>query len=170
MGIVSTKNNSSLITCNNHSKDYMFNECKMDTNNEVELECKPYIIDGVDAYLAYNSYDDEYEVLELYKTIGRFNQRILLLNGTEDQLVVPTDVEKCYETICENAKNALKDSKGKESPEGLPTIYTVGKAVGGNKPYSHFDMLFGEDAPKTIFPAILAFLEGHTAGRYSIPC
>ena len=127
------------------------------------------MIDDVDAYAVYDGYDDDYDVLELGKTIGRFNQRILLLNGTEDQLVVPADVEKCYNVICQNAKEAHEESEGVEISEGIPTIYTVGKMVGGDKPYSHFDLLFGEDAPRNIFPAILAFLEGHTAGRYSIP-
>ena len=166
---INTKNDPSLITADNwNKKESMFSEHKVNIN-EGGNGSRPHVIDGVDAYLVYDNYDDEYDVLELHKTIGRFNQRILLINGTEDQLVVPADVEKCYDTICRNAKNVYEESEGKDSSEGIPTIYTVGKAVGGDKPYSHFDMLFGEDAPKNIFPAILAFLEGQTAGRYTIP-
>ena len=47
-------------------------------------------------------------------------------------------------------------------------MYTVGKQVGGAKPYSHFDLVFGEDAPQTVFPAILSFLEGTCEGRYVV--
>ena len=117
-------------------------------------------------------------ILSYTNFIKRHNSRIFLLNGTEDQLVVPVDVEKCYNTICENAKEGPGSYEEEESHSddsrdghgyGAPTIYTVGKGVGGDKPYSHFDLLFGEDAPKNIFPAILAFLEGHIHGRYSIP-
>ena len=42
-------------------------------------------------------------------------------------------------------------------------MFTVGSDVySGAKPYSHFDLVFGEDAPNTVFPAILKFLMEET--------
>lgn len=112
-------------------------------------------------------YDELYDELELRNTIGKFNQRILLLNGTEDLLIVVSDVENTYKTICINAENA-KSETGSDPAGAKPVIYTVGKGVGGDKPYSHFDLVFGEDAPDTVFPAILSFLEGTCEGRYQV--
>ena len=76
-----------------------------------------------------DGYDDDYDVLELWKSIGRFNQSIIVLNGTEDQLVVVADAEKTFQAICENAQKQLEETG--RSPEGLgPTMFTVGLGAG----------------------------------------
>ena len=45
-------------------------------------------------------------------------------------------------------------------------MFTVGLGAGGSKPYSHFDLVFGEDAPSSVFPAVLSFLDGNCEGKY----
>jgi len=96
---------------------------------EVRVKCEDGEGDVVtDGALFSDSYEAEYDELEIQKTIGKFNQRILLLNGTEDQLIVVVDVEKTYQTICDNIKQVHEET-GVESPGGKPTIYTVGKPL-----------------------------------------
>jgi len=134
-----------------------------DINKDKDKDKDNYIV-SVDGIL---TYENQFETLELQNFIGKYNQRIMLLNGTEDNLVVVADVQKSYETICNNAKSVFEET-GVEPRGGKPTIYTAGTQIGGAFPYSHFDLVFGEDAPTTIFPAILSFLDGSCEGRYEI--
>ena len=133
---------------------------------EVKVHIGDSVIASTAGCLVSDRYDDEYDIIELHETIGKYNQRILVLNGTEDLLIVMEDAEKTYNKICENAKKYFEET-GMESNPHRPTIYTVGKAVGGSKPYSHFDLVFGEDAPQAVFPVILSFLDGNCEGRYT---
>ena len=126
-----------------------------------EVEGEPDVVISGTGELFGGGYDDDYDTIQLSQHLCRYNPRLMLLNGTEDKLVAAVDVDRTYEIVCKNAEDAPHELR-------RPTIYTVGLAVGGDLPYSHFDLVFGEDAPKTVFPAILSFLEGTCEGRYQI--
>jgi hypothetical protein len=34
-------------------------------------------------------------------------------------------------------------------------------------PYSHFDLVFGDDAPISVFPVVLSFMLGNCEGRFN---
>ena len=149
--------------CDGHSSSNTSPDGIQCEGDEKDKDKDNYVV-SIDGIL---TYENQFETLELQNFIGKYNQRIMLLNGTEDNLVVVADVQKSYETICKNAKSVFEET-GVEPRGGKPTIYTAGIQVGGAFPYSHFDLVFGEDAPTTIFPAILSFLDGSCEGRYEI--
>ena len=123
-----------------------------------EVEGEPERVITTTGKLIADGYDADYDTIQLSEHLCRYNPRLMLLNGTEDKLVAPEDVNRTFDVVCKNAES-FTTRLG-------PTIYTVGLAVGGELPYSHFDLVFGEDAPNTVFPAILSFLEGTCEGRY----
>jgi hypothetical protein len=70
------------------------------------------------------------DYIELGINLGRYFKRILLLNGTEDHLVRPTDVERTYEAILRNIETAVNEAEGRYLPiGGSPMMYTVGLEV-----------------------------------------
>jgi len=92
---------------------------------------------------------EESHIVEISGSIGLYCSKICLIYGTDDKQIAPADVERLAADIKRNI--AAKD-------DAVFCIVPCGRQL-GHKPYSHFDLVIGEDAPIDVFPKIGQFLK-----------
>ena len=112
--------------------------------------------------------------------IGSHAPRVLLVCATEDTIVPEVDVLSTYEAIVNNSDRDDDDdaattghADGPHSPAkggGAKRVFSsrmfsVGTKAGTAKPYSHFDLVFGEDAAVDVFPEVADFIFNVEAER-----
>jgi hypothetical protein len=83
--------------------------------------------------------------------IGKLFTNIHMMYGTEDPQIHRDDVVDSYKKIVVNSKAVGGNDNAQLSSFG----YSSGTVL----PYSHFDLVLGRDAPKDVFPMLVAYLK-----------
>ena len=108
--------------------------------------------------------DADGEPFYLKDHIGSHAPRVLLVCATEDTIVPEIDVLNTYEAIVNNSERDDADRlDGTGAAAGARRVFSsrmfsVGTKAGTAKPYSHFDLVFGEDAAVDVFPEVADFI------------
>jgi pimeloyl-ACP methyl ester carboxylesterase len=89
---------------------------------------------------AFRSYDGQ---VDWRAGMSRLTQPVLVMGGSSDRLATAENVRKQYELLT--------------SPDR--TLHVFGRDRGDQMDYGHGDLMFGEGAPKEIYPLIRAWLE-----------
>jgi alpha/beta superfamily hydrolase len=118
------------------------------TNTEIEDD---YVyIDVNDEEIHGNSLITTEYLIE--STIGVHTTSIGLLYGYDDPQILEEDVIKLANKINDNRSISTSSSQKQCFIKGFGTKYN-------DPPYSHYDMLIGNDAPTKVFPVLLHFLQ-----------
>lgn len=90
--------------------------------------------------------------VDIKASIGSYCKNICLIYGAEDLQINEVDVLKLKEDIITNNNNVNL------------VVCGFGKKF-GQKPYSHFDLILGQDAATDVFPKLLSFLNSSSNSR-----
>lgn len=112
-----------------------------------------------DDYVYLNVHDEEIPENSLItteflieSTIGVYATSIGLLYGYDDPQILEEDVIKLANKINLNRSILASDAQQKCFIKGFGSKYN-------DPPYSHYDLLIGNDAPTKVFPVLLQFLQ-----------